>query len=124
VAERIALRSEATLRVISAVESPVPAGIGIGYGYADLLGLVDENVRGRLDDAVGRLDPATVLADEASAGLDLLVVGSRGYGPVRRIVLGSVVARLLRLAPCPVLVLPRGAVEPAAERPLALAATD
>jgi hypothetical protein len=37
------------------------------------------------------------------------VVGSRGWGPVRRILLGSTSARLMREAHCPVLVLPRGA---------------
>lgn len=41
--------------------------------------------------------------------LDLLVVGSRAYGPLRRTLLGSVSAELVRTAPCPVLVVPRGA---------------
>ena len=46
---------------------------------------------------------------EASGDLDLLVIGSRGYGPVRRVLLGSVSAGLLRTAPCPLLVIPRAA---------------
>ena len=53
-------------------------------------------------------------ADElvrASADLDLLVVGSRGFGPLRRIVPGSTGAKVLRAAQCPVLVLPRHAPE-------------
>ena len=37
------------------------------------------------------------------------MTGSRGYGPLRRLVLGSTSARLVREAPCPVLVLARGA---------------
>ena len=37
------------------------------------------------------------------------MTGSRGYGPVRRLMLGSTSARLVREAPCPVLVLTRGA---------------
>ena len=41
--------------------------------------------------------------------LDLLVVGSRGYGPLRRTLVGSVSGELVRTAPCPVLVVPRGA---------------
>ena len=43
--------------------------------------------------------------------LDLLVVGSRGYGPLRRTLVGSVSDELVRTAPCPVLV-PRGQVGP------------
>ena len=42
-----------------------------------------------------------------SAELDLLVVGSRGYGPVRHALLGSVTQELLKAAACPVLVVPR-----------------
>ncbi|MDE3070212.1 MAG: universal stress protein, partial [Acidobacteriota bacterium] len=39
--------------------------------------------------------------------VDILVVGSRGYGPVRRLVLGSTSDYLERHARCPLLVLPR-----------------
>jgi len=42
-------------------------------------------------------------------GLDLLVVGSRSYGPVRRLVSGSTSDFLQRHARCSLLVLPRGA---------------
>jgi len=45
--------------------------------------------------------------------VDLLVVGSRNYGPLRRLVLGSTSDGLARHARCPLLVLPRKA--PAAE---------
>lgn len=41
------------------------------------------------------------------AELDLLVVGSRGYGPMRRLVLGSTSSYLERHARCSLLVLPR-----------------
>ena len=46
---------------------------------------------------------------EASAGLDLLVCGSRGYGPLRSVLLGSVSRRLSHVARCPLLIVPRGA---------------
>src|SRR3954454_14191337 len=62
-------------------------------------------------DAVGRAvvgDPVETLV-ELTRRVDLLVVGSRGWGPIRRILLGSTAARLIREAACPVLVLPRGA---------------
>jgi nucleotide-binding universal stress UspA family protein len=42
-----------------------------------------------------------------SRDVDLLVVGSRGYGPVRRLVLGSTSDYLERHARCSLLVLPR-----------------
>lgn len=38
---------------------------------------------------------------------DLLVAGSRGFGPVLRVLLGSVSTQLTHRAPCPVLVVPR-----------------
>jgi nucleotide-binding universal stress UspA family protein len=53
-------------------------------------------------------DPAAFLATKG-VELDLLVVGSRGRGPVERALLGSVSSQLIRTAPCPVLVMPRAA---------------
>jgi len=44
-----------------------------------------------------------------SALLDLLIVGSRGYGPLGRVVHGSTSLRLAKMARCPLLVLTRTA---------------
>lgn len=44
-----------------------------------------------------------------SASIDLLVVGSRGYGPIGRVVHGSTAQELARTARCPLLVLTRAA---------------
>jgi nucleotide-binding universal stress UspA family protein len=44
----------------------------------------------------------------ASKQLDLLILGSRNYGPVRRVLLGSVSGQVVEAAACPVLVVPRG----------------
>ena len=52
--------------------------------------------------------PAQELA-QFSASLDLLVIGSRSYGPVGRLLYGSTARDLTRLAHCPLLVLTRGA---------------
>ncbi len=52
-----------------------------------------------------------VLADLDEDDVDLLVCGSRGsrgYGPVRHVLLGGVSSRLVRRAASPVLVVPRG----------------
>jgi nucleotide-binding universal stress UspA family protein len=55
-----------------------------------------------------RGDAARVL-EQASEEADLLVMGSRGYGPLRAVLLGSVSQYVLRNAACPVIVCPRGA---------------
>ena len=48
------------------------------------------------------------LSDLTAEQTDLLVCGSRGYGPARRVLLGGVSSRVLRDARVPVLVVPRG----------------
>jgi nucleotide-binding universal stress UspA family protein len=53
-------------------------------------------------------DPVDMLA-QRSRELDLLVIGSRGYGPLRSVLLGGVSGRVIRDAACPVIVVPRGA---------------
>jgi len=44
---------------------------------------------------------------ELSRDADLLICGSRGYGPVQSVLLGSVTRRLTRSADCPVIIVPR-----------------
>lgn len=53
--------------------------------------------------------PISVLTD-ASHDLDLLVLGSRSYGPVKRVLFGGVSGAVARDAACPLLVTPRSAV--------------
>ncbi len=75
---------------------------------------VYEQAAGRVADGVDTEpqllhgDPAEALS-EAASDLDLLILGSRAYGPVKGTVLGSVSARVMAAAPAPVLVVPRGA---------------
>ena len=89
---RLARTAGAALHVVSVAAAMVAeheaAALAEGGSY--------EAVAGR---------PATELA-RRSGGLDLLVVGSRGHGPVRRLLLGSTSTRLVREARCPVLVVP------------------
>ena len=49
-------------------------------------------------------DPAREIVAEAGRGYDLVVVGSRRHGPVRRAILGSVSSKVVHEAPRPVLV--------------------
>jgi nucleotide-binding universal stress UspA family protein len=59
-------------------------------------------------DAAGEI--AKLAADE---GVDLIVIGTHGRTGFRRLVLGSVAERVVRLAPCPVLVVRRREVRDA-----------
>jgi nucleotide-binding universal stress UspA family protein len=52
---------------------------------------------------------APTLVDACRTGIDLVVAGSRGYGTIAAVVAGSVSRHLAHRAPCPVLVVPRGA---------------
>ena len=56
-------------------------------------------------------DPADALV-RISEHLDLLVCGSRGYGPLRAVLLGGVSRQVVAEARCPVIVLPRGVKAP------------
>lgn len=47
---------------------------------------------------------------------DVLVVGSSSIGPIARVFLGSRASKIVRRSPVPVVVVPRGAAERAAER--------
>lgn len=54
-------------------------------------------------------DPVHALAALGEDCCQLLVCSSRGYGPVRRVLLGGVTERLVRRAAAPVMVVPRSA---------------
>jgi nucleotide-binding universal stress UspA family protein len=108
-----------------------PAPAWIGFGDARFANAVHEHHQRELDRGLAHVpdrieangvvtvgEPAHALEDEAAQrGLELLVVGSRGYGPVRRVLLGSVASELLHNAPCPVIVCPRGSHPEAADEP-------
>lgn len=117
----LAERLGATLRVLGVAEMPASFGASINAGFPDLRESVLQELGQELGNAVASLpdsvraearmldgEPAEALAEAAGDGVDLLVSGSRGYGPLGRVLLGSVSSRLMRLAPCPVLMLARG----------------
>jgi nucleotide-binding universal stress UspA family protein len=76
---------------------------------ADVVAALPENVTAEPVAIIG--DPERELAAETGR-VDLMIVGSRGYGPHRAVLLGSVSGRLVRDASCPVLVVPRGIETP------------
>jgi nucleotide-binding universal stress UspA family protein len=70
----------------------------------DELAAIDGGERISAEVVVG--DPMEILADR-SLRADMILAGSRGYGHLRAVLLGSVTGRLVRRAACPVLVVPR-----------------
>jgi nucleotide-binding universal stress UspA family protein len=118
-ARRLALASDATLRVISVFERLTFGAIATGRtggvsinerlraeqreALSEATADVQERVETRFLDG----SPGEALAEE-SAELDLLVTGSRGYGPRAAVLLGSTTHTLMRKASCPGLVLSRG----------------
>jgi nucleotide-binding universal stress UspA family protein len=69
---------------------------------------LDEELSGGEPPASGLVLTSNVLADAivshaASAGVDLIVIGTHGRKGVSRLLLGSVAERVVRAAPCPVL---------------------
>jgi nucleotide-binding universal stress UspA family protein len=122
-ARDLARDAGARLRVILVLEPPVPGGSALGYDpeWVDDAQAARERAQSELDELLAELgdiadgevvvgEPVLELA-YAGNDLDLLVTGSRGYGPVRRVMLGSTSGKLVRQAPCPVLVLARTAVD-------------
>ena len=47
-----------------------------------------------------------------SERLDMLILGSRGYGPLHSVIVGGVSGQVVRGARCPVIAIPRGVEAP------------
>jgi nucleotide-binding universal stress UspA family protein len=112
----------ARLRLVTALPLPSPANPMFGtVSYRHTIEAMRRFGHDRLERARAEVDvpdgvvaelregdPVSVLVDE-STRLDLLLVGSRTYGPVRTVLLGGVSGPVAERAGCPVIVLPRGA---------------
>jgi nucleotide-binding universal stress UspA family protein len=120
-ASDFAQTASAHLHVVSVFEPTLPATLAVGGGLAiaranDVLRVQLKQELERATSTLPSSTEATLVEDdaakalaEASAELDLLVVGSRGYGPLRAVLLGSVSTALVRSAESPLVVIPRGA---------------
>ena len=133
-AVELARDSNAPLHVVTAWSFPVSA-----FGYAPLA-VIPELADAERERAEEVLATAVALAEAAGVAVtgaireglpvqeicdaareldaSLVVVGAHGWGPVKRLVFGSVSTGVLHPAPCPVLVVRERAGRPAAE-PLA-----
>jgi nucleotide-binding universal stress UspA family protein len=114
VARKLAAQCGAKLSAFEAVSLPTYAFVAGPAPLDDALeGLVDD-ARTRIS-ALGGVEPHAAYGHPAeelgvySASLDLLVVGSRGYGPIGRLIHGSTSQQLAGSARCPLLVLTRAA---------------
>ena len=117
---------DAELEIIGVVAPQAYSATALmgGLSSATLLEDIERSIQAGLDTVVAGLpaditgesvrlagDPADQLG-EHSAGLDLMLAGSRGYGPLRSVLVGGVSGRLMRTVQCPVIVVPRGVQEP------------
>jgi len=121
IARELADTAGARLRVIEVVPEPQLGDPYFAYAtdWGELTAARREEAEERVARVVAGLGPLATgdvvvglpARELAFAGneLDLLVTGSRNYGPLRRLVLGSTSARLVHGAPCPVLVTTRSA---------------
>jgi nucleotide-binding universal stress UspA family protein len=113
VARMLADASGARLSALEAVSLPSDAFLGPGAVDNTPQRLL-EDARGRIA-AFGDVEPHAAYGQPAeelalySASLDLLIVGSRGYGPIGRLIHGSTSQQLAHSARCPLLVLTRTA---------------
>ena len=123
-AHRMAAATGARLRVIRAFQPlpyDVPPGSVAMGGRSVYNDSLQERASEELDAAVAKLEgdppaePFFAVGDagrilvELSEQLDLLLLGSRGYGPMHSVLIGGVSGRVVREAACPVIVLPRRA---------------
>lgn len=66
-----------------------------------------------MEESMFRGDPAAILGDQPDC--DLVVLGSRGYGHIKGVLLGSVSTKVVRGGNTPVIVVPRESAAPFAE---------
>lgn len=126
----LAARAFATLEVVTVVEPQFHAYADPMSGAvvaADAVHLAEQTATEALEtlrhelpgslmvDTQVRLGPAATELVDASDGADLVVLGSRGYGPVGRLVAGSVSSAVTSRVSCPVLIVARAAAGPSHE---------
>lgn len=114
VARALAAEHGARLSAFEAVSLPTYALLAGGDALDAVVDELVTQARDRIT-TLGGVEPHAAYGNALeeltvySASLDLLVVGSRDYGPIGRLVHGSTCRQLARTARCPLLVLTRAA---------------
>jgi nucleotide-binding universal stress UspA family protein len=114
-ARELAARHGAALRALRVVQIPASTWGGFsGAAWGMLLENFEKEAREQLaalDGVEGKVVIGLAGEELAAFGeqVDLLVVGSRGFGPIKRLMFGSTSDHLAGHARCPLLVLPRAA---------------
>ncbi len=126
------LASDAEVHLVCVAEEPAVVSAGVVSGFAGGIAspeTADAAWDGAIEEATAALErtrtalgrdavqihvergaPGPVLCERAGVlGADVVAVGSRGRGAIRRALLGSVSTHVVHNAPCPVRVLRAGA---------------
>lgn len=118
----LAAQHRARLSVRTAVQASMAMATVGGYPVAleEIVETMRTEAQEALDEAIAGLGVAAEgvaevgavpdVLDRLCADSDVVVVGSRCWGTAKRLALGSTADRLIHHAPCPVVVVPRGAV--------------
>jgi len=122
IAQQVAEPTHASVHALEVVSIPTYAFTGlipptIGEGVDIIISEASSRMR-ELEGAQGSAVYGLTGEELAAFGedLDILVVGSRSYGPVKRLVVGSTSDYLERHARCSLLILPRTAAASALEQ--------
>jgi nucleotide-binding universal stress UspA family protein len=116
--------------VVVSVDHPVSIGGGAFYGYGEIIAELRKAEHERTEEALSEACAAAkdagvvcepvhaadgaVAADEichvaSSRGALMIVIGTHGWSPIKRVLHGSVSTAVVHEAHCPVLVVPSGA---------------
>jgi len=124
-AEELARTMSASLRVIRTFQPTAYAyPPALGVAYAHFTQDARDHANRALEERLAHVSAGVTMEGELHEGVaahelgdvcdtvDLMVLGSRGYGPLEAVLLGGVSGRVVRDAGCPVIVVPNGPRRP------------
>jgi len=125
----LAKRYESTLHIVHVLPTVVPTVVGDGYPVGDVAVLrnAEQSMAQLMALEEVRTVPHKVAMDSADPGeaivrhaahdhIDLIVMGTHGYGGTDKLFLGSTAEKVIRHAACPVLTRGPHALVPASDR--------
>lgn len=117
----LAKKYHSTISIVSCVVPQIPMDPYFGTAYVETLKLLQQDAANNISKLESRLDELKIpvktkvlqgssITDELlsyaeSHGVDLIVVGSRGLGGFKKLLLGSVASGISQHSKCPVLVI-------------------